>query len=498
MEPLNRQASGWVARVGLEVHAQLNTRSKLFCACRTDFGGAPNSQTCPVCLGLPGALPVLNAAAVICALRVGVALGGRIARRSAFARKNYFYPDVPKNYQITQYDQPLVTGGWLEIATGDEPRQVAIARMHLEEDAGKLLHDYDEPPRTRVDYNRAGVPLLEIVTAPELHTGAEARDCVQQLRQILLYLDVCDGNLQEGSLRCDANVSIHRPQDDPIGRRPTSAKVEIKNLNSFRAIQQAVDHEIARQQGLLARGRRIEQQTRGWDANAGRTVFLRTKEWAHDYRYFPEPDLPPLVIDEAELVAVRSSLPELPAARVARFLQEYSLPAAKAAILTETPELADYFEATTRTLGEAGPAAHWIVTELLAVLNAQGISLADFTVSPEDLAGLLALVREETISGKIAKAVFAEMVTSGQPAREIVQREGWEQTQVPEVIDGAVREVLDRHPDAVQAYLAGKERVFTFLVGQVMQATGGRAHPGLTRQILRQRLQVWRDDTDGE
>jgi len=498
MESLNRQASGWAATVGLEVHAQLKTRSKLFCACRTDFGGAPNSQTCPVCLGLPGALPVLNTAAVTCALRVGVALGGRIARRSVFARKNYFYPDVPKNYQITQYDQPLVTGGWLAVATGDELRQVRIARMHLEEDAGKLLHRFADPPCTRVDYNRAGVPLLEIVTAPELHTGAEARDCVQRLRQILLYLDVCDGNLQEGSLRCDANVSVPRPRNDRTGRRPASAKVEIKNLNSFRAIQQAVDHEITRQQGLLARGRRIEQQTRGWDAEAGRTVFLRTKEWAHDYRYFPEPDLPPVVIDEAELTAVRSALPELPAARVARFLQEYGLPAAEAAVLTETPQLADYFEATARTLGAARPAAHWIVTELLAVLNARGITLAEFTVSAEDLAGLLALVRDEAISGRIAKAVFAEMITSGRPAQDIVQRKGWEQTQIPEVIDGAVQEVLDRHPDAVQAYLAGKERVFTFLVGQVMQATGGRAHPGMTRQILRQRLQAWRDIPEGE
>ena len=503
MEPLKEDPGRYAASVGLEVHAQLKTATKIFCSCRTTFGASPNSHTCPVCLGLPGALPVLNTQAVTFALRVGLVTHCRVARQSLFARKNYFYPDVPKNYQITQYDRPLGETGWLEITLGDRPRRISIARIHLEEDAGKLLHgvlhgvphgaSQDTPQvagggaHTRVDLNRAGVPLLEIVTAPELSSGEEASRFLTQLRQLLVYLDVCDGNLEEGSLRCDANVSV-RPHDDA----EEGTKIEVKNMNSFKAVRMAVDHEIDRQSALLADGRRIRQETRAWDADAGRTRFMRSKEFAHDYRYFPEPDLPPLVITEDELQVVRDSLPELPTARVARLQAEYDLPAYDAALLAEIPQLADYFEATAKHLG-GGPAtakaaSNWIMAEVLGVLKELGTNIEDFTVSAARLAELLALVREGTISGKIAKGVFAEMVATGRQAGDIVAAAGLQQTSDEETIAAVVAEVLDAHPTEVKAFLAGKERLLAFFMGEVMRRTAGRVNPRLTDALLREAL----------
>ena len=477
--------------VGLEVHAQLKTRTKLFCGCRAEFGAAPNSLTCPVCLGLPGALPVLNDAAVTCALRVCLATNCRVATRSYFARKSYFYPDVPKNYQVTMYDRPLGAGGWLDIRSGEEPDEqpgerpvrCGIARIHLEEDAGKSLHGGKDDPCTRVDLNRAGVPLIEIVTNPDLRHGAEAHAFLSDLRRLLIYLDVCDGNLEEGSLRCDANISVRR-----AGATVSGTRTEVKNLNSLKAVRQAIDHEIARQIVLLEAGGRVRQETLTWDPAGGCTRFLRSKEQVHDYRYFPEPDLPPLEVSERELAGIRSTLPELPAARRARLASEYGLPAHDAALMADLPQLADYFEATARALGDGQAAGNWIKTEVLRALHDRHSEITELAVTPAQLADLLRLIATGVISGKIAKRVFAEMVATGNAAAGIVSRRGLEQRSDLDEILAVVREVLDAHPEEAQAYRGGKQRVLTFFVGEVMRATGGRANPQLTDRLLRKEL----------
>ncbi len=471
------------AVIGLEVHAQLKTRTKMFCACRTDFGAPPNTLTCPVCLGLPGVLPVVNARAVELALRLGLAVSARIERRSVFARKNYFYPDMPKNYQISQYELPLCRGGHLDVRIGDQTRRVGLERIHLEEDAGKSLHAAGPRAATRLDYNRAGVPLLEIVSLPELRGGEEARAWLTRLRQLLLHLDICDGNLEEGSLRCDANVSVR-----PRGATELGAKTEIKNLNSFRGVERALDHEIARHAATLARGEALEQATYTWDAAAGRTVFMRSKEFAHDYRYFPEPDLPPLVVTEAELAAVAAALPELPAAREERLRRQYALPAYDAAVLTDTPALADYFEATARVLGDGKQASNWIMGEVLKVVNERGLDVADFPVSPAELAGLLALVRDGAISGKIAKEVFAEMLATGAAAAAIVAARGLRQDSDAPALAALVETVLAAHPQEVAAYHGGRTGILGFFVGQVLKATGGQANPALVNDLVQSGL----------
>ena len=466
----------FAAVIGLEVHAQLRTATKLFCGCRADYCAAPNSQTCPVCLGLPGALPVLNARAVEFALRLGLATESAVARRSLFARKNYFYPDLPKGYQISQYELPVCADGRLEIRVGGVARSIGIERIHLEEDAGKSLHGGGG---TRLDLNRAGVPLLEIVSRPELRSGEEAHAYLTRLRQLLVYLEICDGNLEEGSLRCDANVSIR-----PRGATALGPRTEIKNLNSLRGVWKAIDFELARHAAIVSAGGRVEQATFGWDAAAGRTVFRRTKEEARDYRYFPEPDLPPLVVTEEELAAVNATLPELPHAREARLAAQYGLPPADAARLADGRRLADYFEATAAALGDGRAAANWILAELLRFVHERGLAIDDFPVGPAGTAALLALVRDGTLSGRIAKEVFAEMVETGADAAAIVAAKGLRQESDAAPLAAAVAAVLDAHPKLVADYRGGRTKLFGFFVGELMKATGGRANPELANRLL--------------
>ncbi|MHB8080085.1 MAG: Asp-tRNA(Asn)/Glu-tRNA(Gln) amidotransferase subunit GatB [Candidatus Krumholzibacteriia bacterium] len=470
----------FAAVIGLEVHAQLRTATKLFCGCRADYGAPPNSRTCPVCLGLPGVLPVLNARAVEFALRLGVAVEATIARRSLFARKNYFYPDLPKGYQISQYELPVCTDGRLAIRVGGGTRSIGIERIHLEEDAGKSLHGAGA---TRLDFNRAGVPLLEIVSRPELRSGEEAHAYLTRLRQLLVYLEICDGNLEEGSLRCDANVSIRTPGVIALGPR-----TEIKNLNSLRGVWKAIDYELARHGDIVRGGGRVAQATCGWDAAAGRTVFRRAKEAAHDYRYFPEPDLPPLLVTEEELAAVNATLPELPHAREARLGAQYDLPPADAARLADSRPLADYFEATAAALGDGRAAANWILAEALRYVNEAGGDIAAFPVAPAGLAALLALVRDGTLSGRIAKEVFAEMVATGAAAAAIVAARGLRQESDAAPLAAAAAAVLDAHPRQVADYLAGRTKLFGFFVGELMRATGGRANPELANRLLAEAL----------
>jgi len=455
------------AVIGLEIHAQLLTASKIFCACSTAFGAAPNTHVCPVCLGLPGALPVLNREAVNLAIRAALALHCRINGSSVFARKNYFYPDLPKGYQISQYELPLATAGSL---TG-----VGITRVHMEEDAGKSIHEgfADSDRKTYVDFNRSGVPLIEIVTEPDLRSAADAASFFSRLREILVWLGVNDGNMEEGSLRCDANVSVR-----PRGQTTLGTKAEIKNLNSFRFLEKALEHEIDRQIDIIRSGARVVQETRLWDPSTGQTVSMRSKEEAHDYRYFPEPDLPALVVDVARVDCIRSAMPELPEARRRRFIDRYALSEYDAAQLTQSRDLADYFEAAVASGASPKIAANWII-------NVAGLAL------PVDrLAGLVALVEKGIISGSIAKSVFETMVASDRTADEIVASEGLAQIDDEGHIARLVAEVLSKHANAVAQYRGGKSNAFGFLVGQVMKAAGGRANPKRVNDLLKRALDV--------
>jgi aspartyl-tRNA(Asn)/glutamyl-tRNA(Gln) amidotransferase subunit B len=471
--------------IGLEIHAQLLTASKIFCGCSTAFGAPPNTHVCPVCLGLPGALPVLNRAAVDFAIRAALALGCTIHDTSIFARKNYFYPDLPKGYQISQYELPLATEGTVEFSTARGMKRVGITRVHLEEDAGKSLHEgfSDAARKTAVDYNRSGVPLIEIVTQPDLRSAADAADFFSRLRETLVWLGINDGNMEEGSLRCDANVSVRRDATQPLG-----TKTEVKNLNSFRFLQKALEHEIERQIAILEEGGRIVQQTRLWDAAAGRTVSMRSKEEAHDYRYFPEPDLPPTVIDAARIAAIRASMPELPEARRRRFAEQYALPEYDAGQLTQSRAVADYFEATVARGAAPKPASNWIMGEVARRLKATGQGIDASPLGPDRLAGLLALIDRGTISGSTAKDVFEKMFASARSADEIVQAEGLAQIDDDSQIVALVAEVLARHEDAVTQYRNGKTGSFGFLVGQVMKATGGKANPKRVNELLKEAL----------
>jgi aspartyl-tRNA(Asn)/glutamyl-tRNA(Gln) amidotransferase subunit B len=472
--------------IGLEIHAQLRTRTKIFCGCSTDFGAPPNSEVCPVCLGLPGALPVLNRQAVDFAIKAALALGCAVQPASIFARKNYFYPDLPKGYQISQYERPLALGGGIPITTGGTRSHIRLTRIHMEEDAGKSLHEGfpDSDRRTYVDYNRSGVPLIEIVTEPDMRSAAEAAVCFSRLRDILVWLGVNDGNMEEGSLRCDANVSIR-----PAGQTMLGTKAEVKNVNSFRYLQKALEYEIDRQIELLDHGGQVAQETRLWDSAAGRTQSMRSKEEAQDYRYFPEPDLPPVVIDAARVEAVRASMPELPEARRGRFVAAYGLPEYDAGVLTQSVALADYFEQVAAAAGNPKAASNWVMGELLRTIKDRGTAIADVPLTPAALGGLIAIVDSGGISGSIAKDVFATMYESGRTAAEIVASEGLAQLGDEAALLPIVRDVIGRHADAVAQYRAGKNTTFGFLVGQVMKVSGGRANPTLANELLRHELE---------
>jgi aspartyl-tRNA(Asn)/glutamyl-tRNA(Gln) amidotransferase subunit B len=472
--------------IGLEVHAQLLTTGKMFCGCSTAFGAEPNTQTCPVCQGMPGSLPVINRRAVELGITSALALGCEVNALNRFARKHYYFPDMPKNYQISQYEEPLAERGRLEIEVDGVPRVIGIERLHLEEDAGKLVHEgsLETATSSAVDFNRAGTPLMEIVSRPDIRSAAEAGAYLRALRVILIYLRVCDGNMEEGSLRCDANVSLRRR-----GALELGTKVEIKNLNSFRNVQHALDYEITRQGRALASGERIVQETRLWDPDREVTVSMRSKESAHDYRYFPEPDLPPLRVPAGWVDEIRATLPELPAARRRRFAQAYGLSAYEADLLTQGRGLADYFEMVTRTYDKPKIAANWVLNELLRELPGDDDrAVADCPIPPENLAGLLRLIDDGTISGKIAKDVFEKMYRSGEGARIIVEREGLTQVADLQALGVAVDLALAANPKVVADYKAGKKAAVGFLVGQVMKATQGRANPALVNTLLAEKL----------
>ena len=461
--------SEWEAVIGLEVHARLLTASKIFCACPVSFGSPPNTNVCPVCLGYPGALPVLNRAAVDLALRAALATGCTVHAQSVFARKNYFYPDLPKGYQISQFDRPLATGGQIG--------GVRIHRIHLEEDAGKLIHAADA---SLVDLNRAGTPLIEIVSEPDIRSAGEADAYLTRLRQILMYAEVCDGNMEEGSLRCDANVSLRRPGGE-LGTR-----AEVKNLNSFRFLRNAIEFEIERQKRILESGGTIVQETRLFDAAAGETRSMRSKEEAHDYRYFEEPDLLPLAVDRAWVEATERVLPEMPHKRAERYASAFGLPPVEAEALVATRELSDYFERAAGANPRA--AANWVRNEVLRILNERNIALRSYRVLPEMLAELIALIDDGTIGGKAAKEIFDEMSSSGDRAAVIVERRGLKQISDPTAIRDAAQRVLDRNEKQVEQYRAGKAQVFGYLVGQLMKETQGKAKADVANAVLRELL----------
>jgi aspartyl-tRNA(Asn)/glutamyl-tRNA(Gln) amidotransferase subunit B len=457
--------------IGLEVHARLQTRTKIFCGCATAFGAPPNTQVCPVCLGYPGALPVLNRRAVELAIRMALATGCEVQNESVFARKNYFYPDLPKGYQISQFDKPLATHG--------NVLGVRILRIHMEEDAGKLLHERDA---SLVDLNRAGTPLIEIVSHPDIRSSEQASTYLTRLRQILMYTEVCDGNMEEGSLRCDANVSVHRP-GEPLGIRN-----EIKNLNSFRFLRTAIDFEIARQIEVLENGGHIEQATRLFDPTTGETRVMRSKEEAHDYRYFPEPDLITLSVDDDWIAGTRASLPALPDARIERYQSEHGLSAVDAEVLVATRAVADFFEETVGHAKNARSAANWVRNEVLRVLNEQKLEIAEYRVTPKMLGRLIQLIDSGAIGGKAAKEVFEEMSASGDEPETIVERKGLSQVSDPAVIREAAVRVLQNNAAQVEQFKGGAEKVFGFLVGQLMKEMRGKAKADLANEILRELL----------
>jgi aspartyl-tRNA(Asn)/glutamyl-tRNA(Gln) amidotransferase subunit B len=477
----------WEVVIGLEVHCQLRTATKLFCGCSTEFGRGPNENTCPVCLGMPGVLPVLNAQAVEYAVAAALATDSKIRERSRFARKNYFYPDLPKAYQISQYDEPYCEHGRVVVELEDGSETVVrLTRIHMEEDAGKNVHD-PKGGRSYVDLNRACVPLLEIVSEPDVRSAAEAAAYMRKMRSIVRYIGISDGNMNEGSMRCDANVSLRKRGTEAYGTR-----TETKNLNSFRAVERAVNYEIERQAEILNNGGTIVQETRLWDADRGVTRSMRSKEEAHDYRYFPDPDLLPLVISQQLIDKVRAELPELPDARRERFQTQYGLPAYDAGVLTASRELAEYFEAAVTAHDNPKAISNWVMGDIIRIASeAAGEAEVDYSeipVAPERLAALVRLIDENTISGKIAKQVFPMMVESGEDPAAIVEREGLVQVTDTGAIEAMVDEVLAANPDKVEEYRGGKDKLMGFFVGQVMKASQGKANPGVVNELLRKKL----------
>jgi aspartyl-tRNA(Asn)/glutamyl-tRNA(Gln) amidotransferase subunit B len=469
--------------IGLEVHAQLTTASKIFCGCSTAFGSPPNSNTCPVCLGMPGVLPVLNEKVVEYTMKMALATHCRIAPFNQFARKNYFYPDLPKGYQISQFELPIAEHGWVEIEVGETPRRIGITRIHMEEDAGKLIHDEREP-RTYIDLNRTGVPLMEIVSEPDMRSPEEAVAYLKKLHAILRYLEISEANLQEGNFRCDANISLR-----PAGQLEFGTRTELKNMNSFRNIQRAIEFEVRRQRDILLEGGEVIQETLLWDAAREVTTSMRSKEEAHDYRYFPDPDLVPVVIDEAWIERVRQSLPELPDERKARFVERFGLSATDAEVLTSARELAEYFEQAHRHFPQPKKLANWIMTEIMREIKGEeGEDIRSFPIRPENLAGLLAMIDQGTISGKIAKTVFEEMLVSGKDPATVVREKNLIQMSDESELLAMVREIIAANPGQVEQYRAGKTKVIGFFVGQLMQATKGKANPGLANKLFTDEL----------
>ncbi len=467
--------------IGLEVHVQLMTRTKLFCGCSTEFGSPPNTQVCPVCLGLPGALPVINREAVALAVRAALALNCEVRSSSRFARKNYFYPDLPKGYQISQYDKPLAEHGWLDVPLDGGFKRVGVTRVHLEDDAGKSIHDgYKDSDRySYVDLNRSGVPLIEIVSEPDIRSSAEAYAYLTELKQIMQYISVSTCDMEKGHLRCDANVSVRLR-----GAAKFGTKAEVKNLNSFRYLQKALDYEISRQVGVLESGGAILQETRLFNVETGETVGMRSKEHAHDYRYFPEPDLLPLVVSESWREQIRASMPELPAAKRKRFVEQYGIPDYDAQVLTLAPALADYFEEVARQSGEPKAASNWVMGELTGALKAAGKPIEESAVSAANLAELVRLIAAGEISGKLAKDIFAKMFSTGRSASEIIEAEGLKQISDTGELEKMVDDILAANPKQVEQYKNGKKGVLGFFVGQVMKATRGQANPAVVNEIL--------------
>ena len=505
------------AVIGLEVHAQLKTKTKIFCSCPTSFGAPPNTHTCPVCLGMPGVLPVLNKKVVEYAMLMGIATNCTISNNSRFARKNYFYPDLPKGYQISQYEFPIARNGHIDIETNGVKKRIGITRIHMEEDAGKLIHDPSRP-YSMVDFNRTGVPLIEIVSEPDIRTFEEAGEYLRKIRSILRYLDICDGNMEEGSFRCDANVSIR-----PLGDSLLGTRAELKNLNSFKNVEKAIQYEIERQKDVLFEGGKIVQETRLWDPAKNCTTSMRGKEEAHDYRYFPDPDLLPLVIDDLWINELRKKLPELPDEKKERFISEYGLPEYDAGVLTSTKELAGYFEACVKEFNSPNPdkrdsfqyplegckylneiifsqkraenyfsgtkqVSNWVMGALLGLLNTEGKTIEESPVSSSNLARLLKLIDKNVISGKIAKTVFEEMAETGKSPEEIIREKDLVQVTDVSAIEEMITKLIESCPKEVADYKAGKTKVLGFFIGRIMKETKGKANPEIVNRILKEKL----------
>lgn len=466
--------------IGLEVHAELSTATKIYCGCSTEFGGEANTHCCPICLGLPGSLPQLNKKVVEYAIKAGLATNCTINKITHMARKNYFYPDCPKDYQITQHDYPLCSDGYIEIETNNGPKKIRIERIHIEEDAGKLLHGSN---CSLVDYNRTGVPLIEIVSRPDMRSPEEAVQYLEKLKSILQYIEVSDVKMEEGSLRCDANISVR-----PVGEEKFGTKSEIKNMNSFKALEKALSYERQRHIEMIESGEKIHQETRRWDDAKGITALMRSKEQAHDYRYFPEPDLVTLNVSDGWIYEIRSTLPELPDIRRKRFMEQYGLPGYDSDVLTSSKKLANFFEECAKQCGDPKSASNWIMGEMLRLMNDRGMDIDDIKFTPDALGSLILMIGKGTISGTIAKKVFTEMFDTGKKPEKIVQEKGLVQNSNPDEIRDIVLKVLGENPQSVSDYKSGKTRAFGFLVGQIMKASRGKANPNLVNQVLKEEL----------
>lgn len=476
----------YITVIGLEVHAELKTKSKAFCSCSTEFGAEPNTHVCPVCLGMPGALPVMNKQVVEFAIRAGLALNCNIQKFNKYDRKNYFYPDLSKNYQISQWEEPICLGGHIDINVEGNEKRIGITRIHMEEDAGKLVHSgatISTSDSSAVDYNRAGVPLIEIVSEPDMRSAKEARAYMENLKAILEYTDVCDCKMQEGSLRCDANISIM-----PEGAKEFGTRAEIKNLNSFRALERAIDYEVQRQQEVLEDGGHVVQETRTWDDAKGVTLSMRSKEEAHDYRYFPDPDLVPIKVDDAWIERVKSELPELPAQRQARLMEQFGLPAYDAGLIVATKAMAEYFDAAVKGAKDPKAVSNWLLGDISAWLNNENKEIGDLVITPEHLAELTNLIKEGVLSSKLAKKVFTEMLKDNKAPKQLVKDLGLEQVSDAGAIEKLVDETLAENPQSVADYKAGKDRAIGFLVGQIMKKSKGKANPGMVQDLLKKKM----------